>query len=173
MIEMMIDIETLDTARTAVVPQVGYAFWDNESGVILGRYCLNLNIQAQIDAGRTISASTLMWWFAQGDAARRGVFADADDQRHLPSDVCSTLAGHIRLHKPKAFWSKGAFDFEILEDLGFSGWKFYERRDLRTALHFCPEAKDLPRGDVAHTGLDDALHQIVQLEYVRKHTSKP
>lgn len=187
--EMMIDIETLDVVRTAVVMQVGVAIWqtnsDNNLNVIYQRQ-FNLDVEQQLRAGRTVCWQTIKFWLEQPDAARLSVASDDnvsgyDDtpptQRWTPSLFFANLS---RVAEEKRtidrYWAKGTFDFDILEDLAAGcrweqgvPWNFRSKRDLRTALDFHPEAKFIPRpDDMAHTGLADAIHQINQLEEVRR-----
>lgn len=81
--EMMIDIETLDVTRTAVVPQVGYCIFQGET--VLRQRQMNLRVQEQLrshlgPAGgdRTVRWSTIQFWMRQPDEARLSIIDDTE-----------------------------------------------------------------------------------------------
>ena len=60
--EVMIDIETLDTAHTAIVFQMGIIIFNSETGEAIEEHLLNLDADYQLMQGRTVSISTLQFW---------------------------------------------------------------------------------------------------------------
>jgi hypothetical protein len=175
--EMMIDIETLDVTRTAVVPQVGYCVFQGET--VLHQRQMNLRVQEQMPTymgpaagGRTISWKTLQFWLRQPDEARLSI---VDDTETWPAHaVLLAIKAAAQEYNVERFWAKGSFDFDILEDL-FAGqsneflpWDFRTKRDLRTELDHLPKHLHPERTGVAHTGLGDALYQHQQLVVLRR-----
>lgn len=190
----MIDIETLDVCRKAIVLQVGLVIWNtnpesDESTEVLYAKNFNLEIDSQIEEKRTMQFSTLKFWMEQSDAARDSVMTnDAQSgygdeipptSRWMPGMFFTALKRLEQTYSPARWYAKGSFDFNILESLaedfrwkGELPWNFRTKRDLRSVLDFSYDAKNLKRDDVAHTGMDDARHQIRQLMMVRKAITK-
>lgn len=158
---MMIDIETFNTTNDAVVFQVAVVIFnpDNED-IWSDQWCLD--VDEQLELGRTVNASTL--------AFRLGIPGNA--KLCLESELLMTLSdlsGMLDLifdeFNPETVWAKGNFDFNILEDLlGEVPWKYYQCRELRTLMKECGVSK----GDVAHTALEDCQAQIKQLKACRE-----
>lgn len=189
--EAMMDIETLDVLGSSVVTQLAVVVFD-ESGFIVERYQRNIDAQAQIDLGRTISWETLKFWMEQPDSARMSITApESFDNLLLTAGdpfwtaykehsraplwlVRTELFDIARRHELKYWWSKGSFDFDIIEDLiktssGSFPWTFRQKQCLRTAVNLVPAAKEMARdaGNVAHSALGDCEHQVRQLCMVR------
>ena len=153
---LMIDIETLDTINTAVVPQVGWVGF-NMSGVATP-YEMSLDIEEQLTWGRTISADTLKWWMSQPKEARQRVFQA--DKIHSIEELGSRLRTIIDDCQVQHVWSHGpAFDIAILQDL--LGTEVCHRRmlrDTRTLAMLAPDIdKTKPR--VPHSAGEDAYVQ--------------
>lgn len=153
---MMLDIETLDTANTAVVTQVGWCLF-NEAKISKPAE-VTMDIQEQIDLGRTISANTLKWWMAQPDIARQRVFYNSD-----PKDLeylATRLRGVIDTVGVKYVWSHGPhFDIAILKDLlGDKVINYRSARDTRTIALLAPYATK-PEPITKHSAGDDAYAQ--------------
>ena len=153
---MMIDIETLDTANTAVVVQVGWCLFNRER--IAPATEVVMDIQEQINLGRTISASTLRFWMEQPDIARQRVFCN--DSPCSIDDVAMKLrmvvqeqgVEHVRSHGPH-------FDMAILKDLlGDAVFHYRSPRDTRTMSMLAPHI-DKPAALMKHSAGDDAFAQ--------------
>lgn len=153
---MMIDIETLDTATTAVVTQVGWCIFDRES--VDSPVEMALDIDEQLRKGRTVRADTLKWWMQQPDIARQKVFD--------PEDVYTTAYLTTRLKMIlsngtiECVWSHGpAFDIATLKSLlGVEPWDFRTLRDTRTLAMLAPSAHK-PAPLTKHSAGDDAHAQ--------------
>ena len=164
----MTDVETLDTATTAVVFQIGLVIFA-ENGHILHRMVYNIDVTDQLDNHRTVSASTLKFWtdpkISEGihhsmTSARRGTVA--------------TLALMTRLldsYDISEYWSKGDFDYKILTHLYHhcelespftKPW--FKLRELRTLMKECGVK---PNREVTHDALDDCMNQIDSLKECR------
>lgn len=156
--EFMIDIETLDTKPSAVILSAGIIAFNQERGVI-SRWYGTLNAREQIDAGRTISMSTLVFWMMQSDEARKAAFSDG------PHMEFHNLVSFISRHKsPEGalYWAKSPqFDMTILESycddlygVDEMPWAFRGFRDVRTLV------------DAAHT---EDFKPVVDWEYPDHH----
>lgn len=175
--EMMIDIETLDVLKTAVVPQVGFCVFQGET--VLHQRQMNLRVKEQMPnpwgpaaGGRTLSWETIRFWMRQPDEARLSII---DDSETYPAMfVAMAIGDAAREYKVEKFWAKGSFDFDILEDLFGQAtsctlpWDFRSKRDLRTELDHLPKNQRPARVGIAHTALGDALHQHQELVALRR-----
>lgn len=174
-IGFMIDIETLGLRADAVVWQIGVLAFDlDDPETILWAENIFLPIQPQLDMGRKVSASTLIWWMSQ-DAAARNLFvhAEGDDTEELPA-----LLRHISRKFNKLtqngnleyeVWARGPhFDIALLEHL-YDGygiempWAYHTIRCLRTEMKRANiSSHDVARNPryIAHTGLGDCYFQL-------------
>lgn len=172
-IEAMVDLETFDTAETAVIFQIGVVLFERDTGGILQEHLLHLNVQQQIDAGRTISASTLEFWLnpkISGTAAESLGSHGLSENAGYAQSIMSKVVQIIKLNDVAAVWSKGSFDFNLLENLCKQyeitvPWTYSQPRDLRTMMKEC----GVPKQDVvSHNALDDCLQQIKLLMKCRR-----
>lgn len=168
--DISIDLETLSTRQDAAILSIGAVEFDRNTGAIGRRFYVEVNIDSAVKNGH-VSGSTLAWWAAQSEAAKR-LFGAHQVKETLTvalislsafiSETAST-AGDVRV------WGNGAtFDISILEHAYQScsaeaPWKFWNIRDMRTivdagaAIGF--DKASVPFQGVAHNALDDAEHQ--------------
>lgn len=138
--ELMFDIETLDTQPTAVVLSLG-AILFNPDGTIVDRFYRALDIQAQLNAGRTVSQDTLLWWSQQSSNARDEAFSPV--RKTVPSvlgEFYCFVGNSPHDNNVTKFWCNGpAFDGIILESLArdfnhLIPWRYNQLRDQRTLV---------------------------------------
>jgi len=167
---IMLDIETLDVAPSAVMLSIGMVAFDDRE--IYDLFYAVPDMQEQMDAGRTVNASTILWWMQQSSEARK-VFDEQRLKKSAPNweHYCTVLvraAEFIKKYpKAKIYSYGGDFDIPILAN-AFKGpfspndipWRFTDVRCFRT---WCDDhgvrytsSRD-PR--VAHHALDDAKAQ--------------
>ena len=134
-------------------------------------------MQDQISAGRTVSASTLGFWFAQPDAPRNALFASGDSSTW--TDIVHRVVAYVENHskyadKRAVVWGNGAgFDCNILRSFiesapGYSReapFKYADDRDVRTVLDLSPESKNVPPPNefVKHDALCDAVYEALMV----------
>lgn len=159
--EVMIDIETLDTKTSAVVFEVAAIFFE---GTERFEYRWALNTTYQLNNGRTLSKDTVEFHLKNVSTAEYLGFALADETALSVPELEVYLAEAFNQHEPTACWAKGNFDYPILEDmLDAVPWRFYQLRELRTLMKEC----GVPKGKVAHSALDDCTKQIANLKKCR------
>jgi len=164
-VEAMIDIETFDVTHDAVVFQAAVVFFTKDFEIVY-QELWNLNFDEQYAAGRDVSASTI--------AFHLGIPANAEKALRDPEAVTmkqftAQLIHNFDTFNPRQVWSKGSFDFNILENLIAyvackPPWKFYQLRELRTLMIEC----GVKKGDVKHNALEDCLDQVERLKECRK-----
>ena len=165
----MLDLETLGTHPDAVVLTIGAIkfnpFTLDEPGN--GLY-LRLDIEEQLNLGRSTLDSTIEWWGQQDPRVREEAMGEEGYRApivELRKELNKFLVGveHI--------WCQGpAFDIVILEDLYRSQcwpipWHFWQIRDSRTlfGVHGDPRAKNR---DQAHNALMDCYYQAIGVQQV-------
>lgn len=152
--ELMIDIETLDTAQSAVIIAISAVQFSLPTGTSEGKILEPITLYPskaeQFDAGRTSSVATWEWWQSLIDSTpasasefNRMVRSDtnSDSLEHIHKNLCD-LAGSTT----GGFWCKGVgFDFPILKsyfnsfnlDSPFEIHKRYRRlKDCRQLAQF-------------------------------------
>lgn len=150
MFEMMIDLETMDTEPSSVVLSIGAVIWETgqmpDDGPLqwqVGEHCefmRTLDIQAQLDRGRTISERTMLWWMQQDKDAQAEAFASVRTPIHQVMQQFDDFALRAKGLGVNAFWaSPSTFDFPIWEDLSkMAGvtepWHYRQVRDVRTVV---------------------------------------
>jgi hypothetical protein len=176
---IMIDIETLDTAPTAVILQIGMTVFD-DAFEAQASYEYSLSVRYQAERRRTISPDTLQWWLEQPQEAQDKVLKaafhpTAGSGMAFFCDLRDLMDNSTRL------WSQGSFDFILLENLYHTinddqskplPWLYYQICDSRTIMHFAAmqgiDAKavrdEIRKDYTAHTAMDDCLIQIATLK---------
>ena len=161
--ELMFDLETLDTTPDAVVLSVGaVVFHQGGDACIIDRLYRVLDIQAQIDAGRTISQSTLLWWMEQSEVARDAAFID---DRAPPALVSLALNHFSEKYGISRFWAgPSTFDFPIWDSLAQdchfrAPWTYRQTRDLRTIVD--ESGISIDAEDEKWSGSDEVPHHPV------------
>lgn len=178
--EVMVDIETLGTDPNSVILSVGAVAFKGDDPKVDSFYQV-LNIQDQINVGRQVSQSTLLWWMRQNQTARDAVFSHKLT-RYNPAIFILEFIGWYEEIKPKAVWAKSpSFDLVMLEDMfrdfGCDApWKFWDHRDVRTIVveaGLDPVWKGHLPGFVGHHAGWDAHVQAIQVIEARHKIRDP
>lgn len=160
-----IDLETLGNTTNAAITQIGVALFELETGDIHSQK----NILVGWRGEGHVNASTLAWWFRQGDEARARM-AESLEHPSTLSGALSQLRSLTDWSTVEGVWGNGAtFDVTILDsayqrDGGESPWPFYAARDMRTIVDLAEklrgfDKKSIERIGVHHEAADDAAHQ--------------
>lgn len=161
---VMLDLETMDTRHSGVVVSIGAVVFDKNKGLGEEFYAI-LDTNEQARAGRTISPDTMRWWLQQSAEARR-VFAET------PGDVVPTLlnfSGYVARNTDEPLmWGNGAdFDCVMLGNLYDTfrlkrPWSYSNNRCYRTLKNLVHPGGNLPsRAGTHHNALDDAKYQAL------------
>lgn len=152
---MMVDIETLDTAATAVVLSVGAVVFNGYG--LLNHYHWTLEIEPQLKDGRTISGDTLAWWMQQDPAIMREAFGQECEPKLVLDDlnrICTDM-------NVQRFWAHSpAFDYVILDHLYRSferPWSHKSWLDTRTLSWLT--GKEMRKFEGQHNAETDAIRQ--------------
>lgn len=172
---IMLDLETLDTANTAVVLSIGaVAFDPRRPGPVESFYVeMSPDIDDQQTHGRTISGSTVLWWMQQSDAARQlfDTIRQVGIRRARTVDALHLFGKFLTQHDSPPIWGNGAdFDNAILASLYKSysieqPWSHRQNRCYRTVKALHPGIA-LSRSGTHHNALDDAATQARHLQEI-------
>ena len=175
---IMLDIETLDTAQSAVVLSIGAVVFDPFSKQLGEKFYVEFtnDLDTQQRVGRTVSAATATWWMQQGAAAKQ-IFADPAPEgvrRVSTAQGLTEFASFIARNggKEAQLWGNGA-DFDnvivgsLFDSFGLTKpWSYSKNRCYRTMKRLFGENVKLHRQGVHHNGLDDAITQAVHLQEI-------
>ncbi len=182
---VMADIETLGTGNNALPISIGAVKFTRDA--ILGKFEVGIDPDDAQRYGRTITGSTVMWWFDPArDEARKRVFAmpkvDLSSALQGFADWCrlpvapGVPEGEVPLDGEAilqlgSLWGNGAiFDNVILETAASAtqtDWPFpfYRSECYRTMKNRNPEIA-FERHGIHHDAVDDALSQALHLQRI-------
>ena len=161
----MLDLETLDTASTGIILSVGAVMFD-ETGLGSTFYS-TVDVQSSVDAGLTMSGSTLLWWMKQSKEARQALFTNPSPLVDVLERFTDWLCENSDPETVKV-WGNGAdFDNAMLQHAYTKvdkpiPWKFWNNRCYRTVCAVL-SAKQRKQEGVYHNALDDAMSQAKHL----------
>lgn len=161
----MLDLETLDTERTAIVLSIGLVRFDETN--ILSTQGWNLFTKEQLEAGRTMSLDTIEWWMDYGDRYPKKnrvhpTVALTDFRLYFPDEADAKDASYTIWAKPSTF------DVPMIEHLmGTYGikvpWNRKHVRNVYTATHKVPkDVRDKIKAEnaTAHNAVADCVEQV-------------
>ncbi len=176
--DIMLDIETLDTAQSAVVLSIGAVVFDPHSKELGEKFYVEFthDLATQQRVGRTVSADTVVWWMQQGAAAKQ-IFVDPAPEgvrRVSTAQGLTEFASFVSRNggKEAKLWGNGSdFDNVIVGSLFDSfglvkPWSYSRNRCYRTMKRVFGENVPLVRQGVHHNGLDDAITQAAHLQEI-------
>lgn len=175
---IMLDLETLDTASSAVVISIGAVAFDPRTNALGDKFYVEMteDTTAQQARGRTISGDTVRWWMQQ-DALAKRVFSESIDgvDRANTFEALSRFGLFVAANGDRdvELWGNGAdFDNIILGSLydAFGlrkPWSYSRNRCYRTMknIGIGPRRPQVREG-VHHNALDDAITQAVHLQEI-------
>ena len=155
--DVMIDIETLGTTPDSVILSIAAVEFNLRTGIIFRELYRQIRPNQH---DRKICTETVRWWL---DKSPLLISESFSGNNHL-TDILIELSIFVG---DKTVWSQGTdFDFPIL-DHAFNAcnisipWKYYAKRDTRTAYDVCGfDPKSIERVGVHHNALSDCKHQI-------------
>lgn len=167
---IMIDIETLSTAKNAVVLSIGAVFFNPKTGDILDEFYKELRLSDQ--ANRKIDIGTVQWWMKQvaEHPERARIFEQGDINEHCPVRNALILLRDFLGDGAKCVWACDPdFDLDILATLYADydltvPWKYNEPKSVRTVREIAKLHQiGLPKLEITHDALDDCKRQIAEV----------
>ena len=168
---VVVDLETLDTANTAIILSIGaVAFnhydeddWDS----IIEERCFYrvLELDTQRAADLTESESTVNWWAKQSVAAKQAFDVPKIDTKTALEEFNTFCAG------TKVLWGNGnMFDNAILRNACAQlstpyPYEFWEDVDMRTLMFLAGGNNSrIKFQGTPHNALDDAKHEVLLIQ---------
>jgi hypothetical protein len=170
MINIMIDIETLDTTPDAAILSIAAVAFDRY-GNIAGK--LHKYTEDCPSGSTTKSMDTVLWWMVQDEEARN---LQAGAERNPLTNVLKDLSIFFESFDGQeiAVWGNGAaFDNVILrrayERNGLKApWSYRQDRCYRTLAKLFPGVKAQEFAGTKHDALSDAMNQAKHLWEILK-----
>lgn len=165
--DVMADIETLGTGSNAVMISIGAVRFDPATKQITDRFYTRVDPQSCMDAGLTVTGSTILWWLQQSQEAR-DQFKGALPSLKMALD--GFTAWMKKMPGKHRVWGNGAtFDNVILTNAYAAlkmerPWGYTDDRCYRTIKALYPDvAKPSGTGLVGHRADHDAEYQAIHL----------
>ncbi len=168
MSHIMLDLETMGTDPYCPVIAIGACRFEMDDSPIEDTFYQVVSLESCMELGMKPSASTILWWMEQEDAARL-VFGDKGAAKLVPALDAFTDWHNSR---PDLIWGNSArFDCGILEAAyKVCGkevpWQHWRERCYRTAKSMADVS--LVRTGTPHNALDDAVTQAYHLRAIYK-----
>jgi len=167
--DVMLDIETLDTLPESVILTIGAVKFDPYSNKIGDGLYIKPDVDEQIVKGRTINEDTLNWWGTQAEDVREEALGMEDriSIEEMYRQLNRFLVGAENV------WAQGpVFDMVILAHIyrqyGWpTPWQYWQVNDSRTLfkVHGDPRVKGKAG---LHNALEDCVSQAQAVQTVYK-----
>jgi exodeoxyribonuclease VIII len=163
---LMLDLETMGNNYGSVICSIGAVEFDLASGDIGRKFYEKVSIQSCLDLGLRVTGSTIEWWLAQSEEARKELY---DKNGKNITEVLYLFRTFLELLGTENLqvWGNGVrFDLSILESAYRASrkenpWKYVLERDVRTLVSFAPDIKNnWMRTGIHHNPIDDCINQI-------------
>ncbi len=185
--DLMVDIETLDTKPGGIILSIGAVFFDRKTGLcpVDGFFYEELSINSQVAMGGTVSVDTLDFWKRTDAEWIEKVMSTAYQAALAPAQAvleklnawCSKFFLSSEQFNLDGVWAQGDMDLGMIAELyrrvashakdpmafgtGELPWPYYLHRDTRTAYDIAGfDKSSVPRTGKSHHALDDAVHQV-------------
>lgn len=170
MTDIMLDLETMSTEPNAAIVAIGAIKFDIQTGVRGSMFYQVVNLESSVGAGGIIDPKTVCWWLRQSYDTR-AIFLNNDGE-----GIEGALVAFTEWVPTEEFnvWGNGAaFDNVILTGAyhrcGITPpWSYHNDRCYRTMKQLYPDIT-IPRVDVTHNALDDAIWQTNHLLTILDH----
>jgi 3' exoribonuclease, RNase T-like len=170
--DVMLDIETLDTLPESVILTIGAVKFDPFSNKIGDGLYIKPDVDEQSAKGRTINEDTLNWWMNQAEDVREEALSmdDRISVEEMYRQLNRFLVGAENV------WAQGpVFDMVILAHIyrqnGWpTPWQYWQVNDSRTLfkIHGDPRVKGKAG---LHNALEDCISQAQAVQTVYKNLS--
>jgi hypothetical protein len=167
--DLMIDIESLDTSPECVILTIGVVLFDPKGNGIVDKLELRPEIDEQTEKfNRTISDDTIKWWGSQSPQALDEAMGDRGRESFRS---CMEKMSRFCWNR-RAVWSNGAgFDIVAMEsawrqlDMKIP-WTYWSVRDTRTLFEVAGVSlKDKKyKTKTTHKAVEDAEHQAIVVQ---------
>lgn len=167
---VMIDLETMGLHNRAPILSIGAVVFD--AAAMHERFYMAVDLQSNIDVGRTPDAGTIMFWMNQPQEVRATLFdgavplVEAIDafERYLKDFAGEDYRIWANGSMQDTLWLQTAF-----QDVGLPvPWGFRQPACYRTIRDSYPPVQ-IENIGMAHNALDDAMFQTKYLQTLNDH----
>jgi len=168
-LDVMIDIESLDTSPDCVILSIGAVSFNPKGMGIVEKLSLRPTIEEQTEKyNRVINEATLKWWSEQTDDA---ILESLGDDNRISFAECMDELYKFCWNR-RAVWSHGApFDIVAMESAWRNlemriPWPYHTVRDTRTLYELAGVSlKDKKyTTKTTHKAVEDAEHQALVVQ---------
>lgn len=177
--DLMIDTETMGLPPNGALLSIGAVFFDLETCTLGPTFCKTINLATAVRDGGVITPSTVMWWLAQGEEARRAVMFDNYDIRQVLDEFAEFIETHSTTKDVRPWGNGASFDLTIVggayQRAGKAvPWSPFKERCFRTVRNMYPsiEYNTDDKGAGAHNALIDAVFQAEHLFKIKNRNKK-
>lgn len=157
----MIDIESLDLKPSTIILAIGAVKFDPQTLTVSTEHRFHKRISISSQPHRSMSPSTLSWWFSQPLALMKDNISGDQPLNEVLGEFSRFLG------TAPVVWAKGVmFDISALEHAYHQEaialpWNFRSVSCMRTLSNLLPPTFELARDPAhpAHDALHDAIHQ--------------
>lgn len=169
---IMLDLEALDSARSAIIVSIGAVYFDLHTSKLGDEFYVEIStkgIKDQYEKGRTFSFETFNWWMAQSDSARNVFLKNGHEKKATIVALGQFITFCSKGVAPIKMWGNGVdYDNVVLRDVFetynmTAPWKYGNNRCYRTVKNMFGDRAPLEREGAHHNGLDDAKTQARHL----------
>ena len=166
----MLDLETMSIADDAAITEIAAVEFDPTTGKLGREFHIGVDLQSCIDAGLSISASTIIdFWLQQSQEARESLKVSQDGAFSLREAL---IEFEIWLGTDKFVWGNGSLSDNLWMKNAYKAAglecpiEFWAHMDVRTAVNMGRTItgkdfkQDLEFDGVPHNPLDDCKFQI-------------
>lgn len=165
----MVDLETLSTRSDASIISIGAVMFHPDQLELGKSFYASVSVGSNLERGRHIEESTLVWWTQQAKEAQK-VFFEPKVTLVSALEAFSEFVGDT----DPFIWGNGAnFDPPILDHAFRSNgmdipWKYWKVRCCRTYRDTCNSIFKalpmLPKSSTPHNALEDAVAQAKNIQ---------
>ena len=169
-IDVMIDLETMGLGTNAPILSIGAVAFRAFGEGLGATFHQGISLEDSMASGRQPTASTILWWLQQDDAARKQVRHKCENGGTMGEALLGFAEWMKSLGGELYVWGNGAnFDISILEqaylDAGMrTPWGYRNVRCFRTVMSEFGDDSDWVKPTVAHDALADAEAQARTLQ---------
>jgi len=169
-----IDLESLGKNPQATIVAIAAVDFDPATGIVSTDSAFHRIIDLQAPGGGVMDVSTVLWWFAQSEEARRRLFVEPDQSITVPlmqalAEFSEWLGHDDYLPEGEEYpdvmlWQRGDKDSQWLtsayEGTGLKPpYGYWQVSDQRTLCKYVPYDTVDRADNLAHDALGDAVHQ--------------
>lgn len=169
-LEVMLDLETMGNGNNAAIVSIGAVQFDSDTLELAPReFYACVDLGTSMASGGEVTASTIMWWLEQSDAARKAL------KGTNPLGITEALRVFSDWCGNKPIWGNAStFDNVILRNaydrIGMKcPWHFTKDRCYRTMKNMFPAVPTPPANEEKHNALADARWQAEHLINILRH----